>query len=760
MRRLWLGVIAVLAILASSVTVGIQSEQPAAAALSGSQFDAGNIISDVNFYNGAAMSVGQVQDFLAQEVPHCLGTCLVNYAQSTPTMAASAYCTAYSGSGSESASSIIARVGAACNISQKVLLVLLQKEQGLVTATNPSAGKFTAATGFGCPDSAPCDPSFGGFFYQIYYAARQFQNYAANPTHFNYRAGLTNQILYSPNTACGSGPVFIEDKATAGLYDYTPYQPNAAALANLSGTGDGCSSYGNRNFWVYYNNWFGSTIAASTLVRTAANPAVYLVSGDYKYPVTDGTTLTALFPLGPVAYVSQALLDSYTTEQNVGRTIRSPDGTIYFYDAGIKLPISSCAQAVDYGASCASTGYVQLTAAQIAAFTTGPTLTNVLGTTAGSRYYIHNGTKAEILDDQSQALAGIPAGMVVLTESAVANLPLVAPITRDGVFILTRGTSNYSLLSGGTLYPVDPSAVTGAGVSTRSTGSLSSASLAMLPSSTMTFTGILAGATAGSVTMLTAAGQYGVVGGGITVPSPSVPVPDSVLSTYPSLGTIGIGSFIKSPTNATVYVVMQSNIRPISAWAALLALTPTGNPQILTVSSAAINLFPIGPMALTAGTLVRSPTNPTVYFVNGVTSRIALSSFDYSSAAGFTTLTFVPQAYIDGYTLDTNVLTYGESCGTTDYVSGGGNVHLVSPALLPLYPFTYVPMDQFTCAQLKIGTPATNLIRTPDGAIFELVGGKKLPVSSMARLAQIANGAVWMNVPASFAAQYPTGPLA
>jgi len=53
----------------------------------------------------------------------------------------------------------------------------------------------------------------------------------------------------------------LQNKATAALYYYTPYQPNAAALANLGGTGDGCSSYGNRNFWVYYNNWFGSTTA-------------------------------------------------------------------------------------------------------------------------------------------------------------------------------------------------------------------------------------------------------------------------------------------------------------------------------------------------------------------------------------------------------------------------------------------------------------------------------------------------------------------
>jgi hypothetical protein len=52
--------------------------------------------------------------------------------------------------------------------------------------------------------------------------------------------------------------VFIENQATAGLYNYTPYTPNDAALNNMYGTGDACSSYGNRNFWRIYTDWFGN----------------------------------------------------------------------------------------------------------------------------------------------------------------------------------------------------------------------------------------------------------------------------------------------------------------------------------------------------------------------------------------------------------------------------------------------------------------------------------------------------------------------
>jgi len=52
----------------------------------------------------------------------------------------------------------------------------------------------------------------------------------------------------------------MQNAATAALYNYTPYQPNKAALDNLYGSGNSCSAYGNRNFWRMYNDWFGPTI--------------------------------------------------------------------------------------------------------------------------------------------------------------------------------------------------------------------------------------------------------------------------------------------------------------------------------------------------------------------------------------------------------------------------------------------------------------------------------------------------------------------
>jgi hypothetical protein len=257
-RDRWVAMVAALTVVAAGLVAAPIGEERAEAA-SASQFDPGNLISDSNFFQGEAMTDAQVQTFLQQRRPTCDAgyTCLPGYRQATPAMAATAYCNAMDGRADESAASIIARVGAACDISQRVLLVLLEKEQSLVTDANPTQRQYDRATGFACPDTAPCDPAFGGFFYQVYNAARQFQRYAAHPANYNHQANAWNTVLYNPIASCGSSPVYIANAATAGLYNYTPYQPNAAALANLYGTGDACSAYGNRNFWRIYSDWFG-----------------------------------------------------------------------------------------------------------------------------------------------------------------------------------------------------------------------------------------------------------------------------------------------------------------------------------------------------------------------------------------------------------------------------------------------------------------------------------------------------------------------
>lgn len=226
-------------------------------------FNAGRIIDDEVFFDSGSMSESAIQSFLNSKVSKCKSgyTCLKSYKQTTTSKAKDKYCSAYSGAGNESAARIVYKVAHACGINPQVLLVTLQKEQGLVTRADPTSSRYRIAMGYACPDTAACDTKYYGFFNQVYNAARQLHRYTVDSYFSWFPVGKTVGVQYHPSSSCGKKSVYIENKATAALYYYTPYTPNAAALKAGYGTGDTCSSYGNRNFFNYFNAWFGSTWA-------------------------------------------------------------------------------------------------------------------------------------------------------------------------------------------------------------------------------------------------------------------------------------------------------------------------------------------------------------------------------------------------------------------------------------------------------------------------------------------------------------------
>lgn len=287
-------------------------------ALSGSEFKAGRIIDDAKFYGAPTMSISSIQSFLDSKVPVCdtWGTKMHNgvtraqYAASrgvsTPfTCIKSARDTVQAKSpeaglcnglpaGSGTAAEIIYWVAESCGINPQVLIVLIQKEQSLITDDWAWPSQYRIATGYGCPDTAPCDTQYYGFFNQVWNAARQFKRYGRDANLFNYRAGVNNYIQYNPNANCGGSAVFIENKATAALYNYTPYQPNQAALNNLYGTGDGCSAYGNRNFWRIFNDWFGSPTSCSTEITDTRVHRLYDAKTNKHYYSTNTCEVNTL----------------------------------------------------------------------------------------------------------------------------------------------------------------------------------------------------------------------------------------------------------------------------------------------------------------------------------------------------------------------------------------------------------------------------------------------------------------------------------
>ena len=261
-------VLAVASVLVGFQIAGPAAQQERASALSGSSFQAGNIISDANFYDGDSMSAAQIQSFLSSQIGTCASSSCLNVGKfSMNSRGSDPMCGAVTGGSNLSAAVMISRVAVACGISPKVIMVTLQKEQTLINgsvARNPSASRLERAMGYACPDNAGghCDPAYAGVGNQVYWSAWQWKRYgnpAGTTNYFTwFNPGGVRQIQYNVPTSCGTKPVSVQNKATAALYYYTPYTPNTAALNNLYGTGDSCSAYGNRNFWRLYSDWFGS----------------------------------------------------------------------------------------------------------------------------------------------------------------------------------------------------------------------------------------------------------------------------------------------------------------------------------------------------------------------------------------------------------------------------------------------------------------------------------------------------------------------
>ena len=314
--------------VALGALVGRNSEEAGAA--KATDFNPGRIIDDAVFFDKNSMSVAEIQSFLESHTPACdtWGTklvgsenwsyaswtradyaaamraqgstyfhappyiCLTNYYEHPDTHKTSFETEGKRFEGSMSAAEIIYSVAQEYGISPKVLLVVLKKEYGaLFTDDWPVINQFNYVMGAGCPDNGPgwsanCDPKYKGFYRQMDYAGWLYDNYKKNIWNYNFQPNSWNTIQHTPDPSCGTQNVWIENTATALLYIYTPYVPNAGALAAYPGTA-WCGAYGNRNFFMYYNEWFGSTYGGP-----AKKSDVFLPDDTYKLSPVENSGLS------------------------------------------------------------------------------------------------------------------------------------------------------------------------------------------------------------------------------------------------------------------------------------------------------------------------------------------------------------------------------------------------------------------------------------------------------------------------------------
>lgn len=202
-------------------------------------------------------------------------------------------------------------------VSQKFLVVLLQKEQGLIENSAPSQGRLDWATGYGCPDGGGCNSRWQGFWKQINSASLQFRDYMDNPQLYHYQVGQT-YVFTNPFSATvqGNTTVTIGNRATAGLYNYTPHVYN-----------------GNYNFWKIWQRYFTRSYLNGSLLQAQGETGVWLIENGVKRAFLSRSALTSRYDINRVQIVSKADLDKYITGQPIRfpqySIVRLPTGRIY-----------------------------------------------------------------------------------------------------------------------------------------------------------------------------------------------------------------------------------------------------------------------------------------------------------------------------------------------------------------------------------------------------------------------------------------------
>jgi hypothetical protein len=757
-------------------------------ALSGNDFHAGRIIDDGIFYNNTVLTTAQIQQFLNAKVPACdtngdqpYGgstrrayaasrsysppfTCLKDYRQDAPSKAAEPGLCNAMGAGNKSSAEIISEISNVCGINPEVLLVLLQKEQSLITDDWPWSIQYRSATGYGCPDTAPCDADYYGFFNQVYNAARQFKRYARDANLFQYRAGRDNYIQYNPNAGCGGTNVNIQNQATANLYNYTPYQPNPSALANLYGTGDGCGAYGNRNFWRMFNDWFGTT-TGTPLVRTPSSPTYYLITNGQRFAIPNGDILYAYgLERTELTYVSDGYLATIPDGGVLSTIFTLPgDPTVYLADGNKRYGIASGAYCTKWGLACGNTNVQKELGAHISNTMYDGGVLQDLMANQGAVYKMEDGKKLpffseKALTDRGYTLAnaiGIsnftnairPIGLAMLENNSIVKFA-----SGSGIYAYTNNNfysfpsmETYRDWSGGNIKTFVDSISTYNQNIPASAGSVESY---------ITF--------GNGVNYLVDGGQLVNIGAQTSdwPAASNVSYLGGFGPSMPTKATLSIRSTVRLQ-DGSIYKTQSLKKLPFGGIYDYFGLGYTTS-DIVQLNTNTVSTVPIGTTLLAEARLIKKQNSDLIYATGPNNTLYVLSSLNQLEQYKFDT-TNVPRVSNETAALYTN------EAPLISVISTDGGVYVVSHGERLLIPAS-LSSQYNTSALQKILFANNTLSRLPNhkaldrflqndgGTIYYVENGFKRPIKDYATFRQLGgNNLNTHNVPADFLNQLPTG---
>ena len=723
----------------------VATESPSFATLSGTQFDPGLIISDSVFFDWGTMTSAQIQSFLNARVATCTNDrgeiCLKSRKEDiigSPALNSLGFLHHYSlhicadvpAATNQTSAQIIYKVAVACRINPRVLLVTLQKEQGLVSSPNPTTYMYKAAMGYNCPDSnlASCGQDSianSRLFYQMYRAAWQLRWYGDPRGSFTTKqVGKTYNIAYNPLASCGSKAVTIKSQATADLYYYTPYTPNAAALANLWGSGDSCSAYGNRNFWRQFWTWFGSPIGGGYILQSSTSQ-IYLVNPDTnrKYLLTSALA-TDFQPLGPLGSVSATYLNSFTDAGNLTPLVSDSTGTNHYLIAnGFKYPVADSTAAADLGLVWSQS--VALTDVQLSNF---PTMALAQSSTTGEVFYLQGVNRYLVSGADLIATMSLIGPKAIMSDALLQGFNLgtpVSPLVQD-----TAG-NRYDLAASMKI-PISTSALATAigrdwsGATTIATATLNKVKTAAFMKATgTTATYFLSD---GSKHLANAAQLESLASFG--------PIA-TVSADYLGKFTTGspVTSLLKNGTD-NWYIAGTSKYKITQAKATAIGLDWT---KSLTATTAQL-------ATLSSPILMKASATGTTYLIDDFVNRYPLAADELTNYAGLGITGIVPTSYLESFTLKTDPGRF-VSCddgyryflsGTTRYrVSSATAAKNISPDSFPTASFSYLPTLSAAEMSGYSDTTATGSITTyvnGTSADYILENGKRREILDTASL--------------------------
>lgn len=739
-------------------------------------FNAGKIIEDNVFTNAASMNAAQIQTFLNSKVPVCdtngtqyyAGMTRAAYAASKGVSTPFICLKDYSENG-KSAAQIIYDAAQNYQINPQVLIVLLQKEQGLVTDDWPFPTQYRAATGYGCPDTASsCNTAYYGLTNQINHAAQMFHAIMVNsPTWYTPYLLGNNYIQYNPDASCGGSTVNIENRATQALYNYTPYQPNQAALNAGYGTAPPCGTYGNRNFYLYFNEWFGGF-----LISTADNGNLYVRGNNATYyRIHDYAQYQALGLGGLRVYqTTSSYLSNLTSKGNLTSVMTFGDnGNVFSIDSGSRHYVSYAAF-LAYGSPTVST----LAAGLDALIPEGADMSTVITQHNVGVLYAVSGGKKRYISNASYNSDGYANTYVSwMSGYFLDGLPLGPPILPAATILHTTDTNQYSILSTDRTSKqlISPALI--ASISLGGTYSDVSSVIDQIPTSTDPAAGILSRDTTGNLYILDGTKKIHLTASQLSsinkMAADFTTVDSTFLSRFTTVDYTTPQLLTWVGSDGRVYQLDNGELVHIQSLDDFNRLSYSFNQVAQLSQNTANNLFTNhGRSLLLPGTFFNVDGGVRVYVQDSNSAIRAVTTADlYNTDLGksWGAVRTISQSTFDYYPKAADLTNIVTTSDGTHWLVSLGIKHKLSDMLLADYDYAgalNAPVDTRTLGSTKQGIDATHFIRIgSDARVYYIDNGKKDPLGSVDAF-HAAGGTDWsqvVSVSAGTAALFQTGTM-